>query len=193
MLSHSAFLAFVVCAVGASAAFVGCSPAQITALDAAIPVAQTYAAAALDQINADPTGSMPGYAAWFGAPSIARRNLVLQHFALVNGNNFQNYIYDCTGAGARCTPNVAAYVDANTFGTVNLCAPYWTLPPDSRETFQSQASTIVHEATHFAANGETRDYKRTVGDCQILALTRPDQAVMNAASHEYFAVQSALV
>lgn len=51
----------------------------------------------------------------------------------------------------------------------------------------SQGGTIVHEASHFIANGGTQDYAYGHEDCQQLAKDNSDEAGNNADSYEYFA------
>jgi len=50
-----------------------------------------------------------------------------------------------------------------------------------------QAGTLVHEASHFIQNGGTLDFVYGQENAMQLARYQPDQAVMNADSHEYFA------
>jgi peptidyl-Lys metalloendopeptidase len=49
----------------------------------------------------------------------------------------------------------------------------------------SKAGTIVHENSHFTANGAVEDHVYGQGDAQALAKSNPAQAIMNADSHEY--------
>ena len=46
---------------------------------------------------------------------------------------------------------------------------------------------MIHEASHYTANGGTSDYVYGQSGAKSLALSNPDQAVFNADSHEYFA------
>jgi len=50
-----------------------------------------------------------------------------------------------------------------------------------------QAGTIIHEASHFTANGGTSDYVYGQSAAKNLAISDPARAVMNADNHEYFA------
>ena len=50
-----------------------------------------------------------------------------------------------------------------------------------------QAGTIIHESSHFTANGGTNDYAYGQTACKNLAISNPANAVRNADSHEYFA------
>lgn len=51
----------------------------------------------------------------------------------------------------------------------------------------TQAGTLVHESSHFTANGGTDDHAYGQTACKSLALSSPANAVDNADSHEYFA------
>lgn len=53
--------------------------------------------------------------------------------------------------------------------------------------FEIQAGTIIHESSHFTANGGTDDYVYGQTDAKNLAISDPANAVMNADNHEYFA------
>ncbi|PVF91263.1 zincin [Serendipita vermifera] len=46
---------------------------------------------------------------------------------------------------------------------------------------------IVHESSHFTANGGTQDYAYGQSAAKSLATSNPARAIMNADSHEYFA------
>lgn len=46
---------------------------------------------------------------------------------------------------------------------------------------------LVHEASHFKANGGTKDYVYGMEKCKRMARNNPDNAVNNADNYEYFA------
>ena len=89
------------------------------------------------------------------------------------------------------------------FGKVYFCGAYWNAPntgTDSRVSIlytqiivalshiiETQAGTIIHESSHFTANGGTNDYAYGQSAAKSLAISNPANAVMNADSHEYFA------
>jgi peptidyl-Lys metalloendopeptidase len=50
-----------------------------------------------------------------------------------------------------------------------------------------KGGTLVHESSHFTANGGTNDYAYGQSACKQLAISNPNNAVNNADSHEYFA------
>lgn len=90
------------------------------------------------------------------------------------------------------------------FGTVTLCGrfisviprvygsllhifsigAFWNAPATGTN---SKAGTIIHESSHFTANGGTGDLVYGQSGCKLWALLFPNSAVENADSHEYFA------
>jgi hypothetical protein len=50
-----------------------------------------------------------------------------------------------------------------------------------------QAGTIIHESSHFTANGGSNNYAYGQSAAKNLAISDPARAVMNADNHEYFA------
>ncbi|KAG8812283.1 hypothetical protein FRC17_002104 [Serendipita sp. 399] len=49
------------------------------------------------------------------------------------------------------------------------------------------SQAIIHESSHFTANGGTQDYAYGQTNAKALAKSNPSKAIMNADSHEYFA------
>ncbi|PIL25440.1 hypothetical protein GSI_13330 [Ganoderma sinense ZZ0214-1] len=165
------------------AQFIGCSSSQRSALATAAPYANAYAASALAYLRRHPSTSTPRYKAWFGTYTRAGHALVQEHFAHIAAHNYTRFTYDCT-----CTdPGTYAMVDPGELDTVYLCKSFWDAP---RTGTDSQAGTLIHEASHFTANGGTDDYVYGQHGAGDLAASDPDEAVMNADSHEYFAENS---
>ncbi|KAJ2933919.1 hypothetical protein H1R20_g3159, partial [Candolleomyces eurysporus] len=161
------------------ATYVGCSAARQTLLASAAAAAQSYAANSYSYISST-TSARPRYTTWFGAYTSTRRNTVLSHFNAINGNTFSSYTYDCT-----CTESgTYAYVYPNTFGRVYLCGAFWSAPLTGTD---SKAGTLIHESSHFTANGGTDDHVYGQTGAKNLAISNPNNAVMNADNHEYFA------
>ena len=50
---------------------------------------------------------------------------------------------------------------------------------------------IIMEATHWTNIADTHDFMWSSSDCKALALSNPSQAVDNAASFAFFAVNDA--
>ncbi|PFH45487.1 hypothetical protein AMATHDRAFT_71656 [Amanita thiersii Skay4041] len=119
------------------------------------------------------------YTTWFGTYNQSLHNLVLDNFAKISSNNFHQYTYNCS-----CNMvGTYAYVYPTRFGEMWLCPQFWKAPLMGTD---SRAGTIVHEASHYDANGGTRDHAYGQSRAKNLAKTRPDRAVLNADSHEYF-------
>lgn len=53
--------------------------------------------------------------------------------------------------------------------------------------FFKKGGTLIHESSHFDANGGTQDFVYGQTDAKSLAQSDPDDAVFNADNHEYFA------
>ncbi|PIL23275.1 hypothetical protein GSI_14585 [Ganoderma sinense ZZ0214-1] len=153
--------------------FDGCSTEQQSILTAAALGAYEYVTTAWSYITTRARlDTAPG--------SAARHATVLSHFQRMAGNDFVSFSYNCT-----CTdPGVFAYVYPDQFGSVHLCGLFWAAPLFGTD---SQAGILVHEASHFTVNGGTQDYAYGQPEAQTLAKSNPEQAVMNADNHEYFA------
>ncbi|KAM5544362.1 hypothetical protein V8D89_002022 [Ganoderma adspersum] len=163
------------------AQFHGCSSSQQAALKTAAPYANRYAASALAYLQQHASSpATPRYKARFGTYSRARHALVQTHFAHIAAHDYAGFTYDCT-----CTdPGTYAMVDPGELDTVYLCGAFWDAPTTGTD---SQAGTLIHEASHFTANGGTDDYVYGQDGAESLAKSDPGEAVMNADSHEYFA------
>ncbi|KAF4616701.1 hypothetical protein D9613_008604 [Agrocybe pediades] len=133
------------------------------------------------QIQANTTNN--GNATTAQAPALNRVRIVTGHFAAINATNFRAVNYDCS-----CQrQDVFAYVFPDQFGTIYLCGMFWNAPVNGTD---SQAGTLIHESSHWTLNGATRDIVYGQEAAMELARYRPDQAVINADSHEYFAENS---
>jgi len=112
------------------------------------------------------------YTTWFGAYTTTYYNTILSHYSNLDGNTYSSYTYDCS----CIDPGAYAYV----FGVVTLrgilASPY--------RRHGLPGGTLIHESSHFTANGGTQDYAYDQSASQLLA---SNQAVMNVDSHEYFA------
>ncbi|KAF5314762.1 hypothetical protein D9611_007174 [Ephemerocybe angulata] len=166
-------------AVNKRASYNGCSSSRQTLLVAAASAAQSYAASAQSYLSSH-TSSTTRYTTWFGAYTSSRHSTVLSHFTAISGNSYSSFTYDCT-----CTDSgTYAYVYPDSFGTIYLCGAFWNAPVTGTD---SRGGTLIHEASHFTANGGTDDIVYGQSGAKSLAISNPSQAVMNADSHEYFA------
>ncbi|KAF9542862.1 zincin [Agrocybe pediades] len=160
--------------------FQGCSSTQRRSIAAAARGAQTYASDAYSSARASPRSAR--YITWFGSWTLRRHLLVVSHFRSIKGNKFSDFTYDCSCSNK----DWFAYVYPNEYGIIHLCPLFWTIHTVG---IDSQAGTLVHEASHFNRNGGTDDFPGAYGldGARRLARTRPDKAVMNAENHMYFA------
>ncbi|KAB5588440.1 Peptidyl-Lys metalloendopeptidase [Ceratobasidium theobromae] len=161
--------------------FLNCGDPQKAQVSSAVRAAEGYAQQAtayMSQVNRN----TDRYSTWFGPYDANRAATVRSHFQRIMGQATRS-TYDC--APPSC-PNQStfAYVYASQPGRVYLCGAFWRAPLTGTD---SMAGTIVHEQTHFDINGGTRDHQYGQQGCKALASQRPDLAVMNADSHEYFA------
>ncbi|KXN83045.1 Peptidyl-Lys metalloendopeptidase [Leucoagaricus sp. SymC.cos] len=163
--------------------FTGCSAQQQKALYDASSAAQILAATAVDYLQTH-NESTTRYTTWFGEYTPARHDYVLStFFKLATKNNFyDSFWYDCTGSTA-CS-KARAWVWPSDWGHIYLC-------PQSRIFGGNVTSgTLIHEASHFNANGASQDYSLYVTDTMNLAKTSPDKAIRNANAYDFFAENS---
>ncbi|KAF9529058.1 hypothetical protein CPB83DRAFT_765596 [Crepidotus variabilis] len=161
------------------ATYNGCSSSQQSSLVSAASAAQSYAASAYSYANSH-TSSTARFTTWFGTYTTAHHTTITSHYQKISGNSFSSFKYDCT-----CTDSgTYAYVYPDTFGTIYLCGAFWSAPTTGTD---SKGGTLIHESSHFTANGGTQDYVYGQSAAKNLASTNSGQAVMNADNHEYFA------
>lgn len=160
------------------ASFASCSSSQQSSINTALTTTTTYVNNAVTYLNGISSGTTR-YTTWFGTYSSSRKSTVLGHYQKIQSSNPKTYTYDCS-----CTDDVYAYVYPSNFGYIYLCDVFWSAPTTGTD---SKAGTIVHESSHFTANGGTQDYAYGQSAAKSLATSNPARAIMNADSHEYFA------
>ncbi|KAF5314617.1 hypothetical protein D9611_007165 [Ephemerocybe angulata] len=162
------------------ATYVSCTAARQTILVEAAAAAQAYATEAKSFLDAN-SATTTRYSTWFGAFTTARYNTVLSHFTAINSNVFSSFTYDCS-----CTRSgTYAYVYPAEFGRIYLCPVFWNVNVTGTD---SRGGTLIHESSHFDANaGGTDDIVYGQTGAKNLAISNPNNAVINADSHEYFA------
>ncbi|KIM33629.1 hypothetical protein M408DRAFT_60879, partial [Serendipita vermifera MAFF 305830] len=160
------------------ASFVSCSSTRSSQINTALTTTTTYVANAVTYLTSLTSGTTR-YTTWFGTYSSSRKSTVLSHYTKIKTSDPKTYTYDCS-----CTDDYYAYVYPSNFGYVYLCNAFWTASTTGTD---SKAGTIVHESSHFTANGGTDDYVYGQTNAKALAKSNPSQAIMNADSHEYFA------
>lgn len=161
------------------ATYNGCSSSQQSGLVSAASAAQSYAASALSYLTSH-TSSTTRFTTWFGSYTSAHHSTVQSHFSNISGNNFAGNTYDCTCTDA----GTYAYVFPDDFGHIYLCGAFWQAPNTGTD---SRGGTLIHESSHFTANGGTDDHVYGQSGCKQLAISNSAQAIDNADSHEYFA------
>ncbi|KAF8745795.1 peptidyl-Lys metalloendopeptidase, partial [Rhizoctonia solani] len=163
--------------------FTGCSADQQSQIKEAATASDAMVSNANSYLSGLASGK-PRYTTWFGTFDKSRYNSVASHFKNI-GTDASSMNYDCSDCLTHPSmdyPNTYAYVDPNVPTKIYLCGAFWRAPTTGTD---SKAGTIVHENSHFVANGAVEDHVYGQGDAQALAKSNPAQAIMNADSHEY--------
>ncbi|KAG8721299.1 hypothetical protein FRC09_008102 [Ceratobasidium sp. 395] len=160
--------------------YTNCNASQQRDILAAAVIPDQYVREAKEHFSGGASADPNRYTNWFGTPDDARETTVAYHFTKIDRQATSNN-YDCGRCGDD--PRVYAYVYPNEPGTIYLCGAFWKAPTSARD---SRAGTIVRENSHFTDNGGTKDITYGEENCQELAQSSPEDAVMNADSHEYF-------
>jgi peptidyl-Lys metalloendopeptidase len=159
--------------------FKSCTTSQQSILVSARNQAKTYASNSDSYLLGINSGTQR-YTEWFGAFTTARLNTVKSHFtALHTAWDNAGVNFDC-----GCKQNAYAYVYPNKPYFIYLCKVFWLAPLAGTD---SQGGTLIHEMSHFYVVASTSDYVYGQTGARSLAITNPDNAVMNADNHEYFA------
>lgn len=158
--------------------FNACTVDQQALLRTARTNAQNYASNAETYLLGNNQGSR--YTTWFGVYSGSRYSIATTHFTSIS-NAWDNagVTFDC-----GCKQNYYAYVYSNQPYKIYLCKAFWTAPATGTD---SKAGTLIHEMSHFDVVASTDDFVYGQTGAKNLAITNPDNAVMNADNHEYFA------
>lgn len=158
--------------------FNACTVDQQAQLVSARNQAKVYSSDSLSYLNANKTGLR--YTTWFGVFSSTRYNKVADHFSVItDAFNNAGITFDC-----KCKQNYYAYVYPNQPYNIYLCKVFWQAPLSGTD---SKAGTLIHEMSHFTVVAGTDDFVYGQTGAESLAITNPDNAVMNADNHEYFA------
>ena len=156
-----------------------CTTTQQSTLVSARNQAKTYASGAETYLLGHTTGTTR-YTQWFGVFTLPRYNIVTPHFtALHNAWDNASVTFNC-----GCRQNYYAYVYPNKPYEIYLCKVFWTAPMSGTD---SKGGTLIHEMSHFYVVASTEDYVYGQTGAKALAISNPDNAVMNADNHEYFA------
>jgi peptidyl-Lys metalloendopeptidase len=158
----------------------GCTNGEQSAISTAVGNATTYSSNSLSYLNGKVWNTVgPRYTTWFGAADSSRFNTVKNHFSAIT-NAFQNAakVVDCS-----CSDPYYAYVYKNQPYKIYVCNAFWSAGATGTD---SKAGTLVHEMSHFSVVADTDDWAYGQSACKKLA-KRPQKAIDNADSHEYFA------
>jgi len=158
-----------------------CTTTQQSTLTTARNESSTYAANALNYLNAN-TNNQPTlrYTTWFGTYLASRYSTVTSHFgAISNAMDTASVQFDC-----GCRKKYYAYVYPTQPYAIYLCSVFWTAPMTGTD---SKAGTLIHEMSHFNVVASTDDWAYGQTNAKNLAISDPAKAVNNADSHEYFA------
>lgn len=160
-------------------AFNACSATQQNTLINARAQAKTYASDSDGYLSKVKSGTRR-YEEWFGVFLNTRYLTVSTHFtALHKAWDNAGINFDC-----GCKQNYYAYVYPNQPYNIYLCKVFWLAPLAGTD---SQGGTLIHEMSHFNVVASTDDYVYGQAGARNLAITNPDEAIMNADNHEYFA------
>lgn len=160
--------------------FTACSADRQSLLTTARIDASAYANEAATYFASGNSGAR--YVKWFGAYAGSRWNLAKSHFDLIrNALDTLTVDFDC-----NCTQSdtTYAYVFLAQPYRIHLCGAYWRAPATGTD---SKAGTLIHEMSHFTELGGTNDFVYGQDRAMELAVSNPNNAVMNADNHEYFA------
>lgn len=156
-----------------------CTTDQETTLESAVIQATTYANESYSYLNGSGSGT-PRYTTWFGAYTSTRWNTAKTHFAsIANAFETKPLTLDC-----KCKQNYYAYVYPNDPYKIYVCKVFWSAPMAGTD---SKAGTLIHEMSHFDVTAGTDDFVYGQSAAKSLAISNPNDAIMNADNHEYFA------
>ncbi|KAI8086143.1 uncharacterized protein BX664DRAFT_386594 [Halteromyces radiatus] len=156
----------------------GCNDEKVAVINAAVYAAVDYITEAHSYLQQISSGT-PRYTTWFGSYTASRKNSVEDHFAAI-GNSPLSVKYDCT-----CTDQ-KRYVGvlSDDPSKIYLCGKFWSAPVTGTD---SQAGSIIYASASFTVYGGAQIIANGQESCKRLATSNPDQAIINADSHRYFA------
>jgi peptidyl-Lys metalloendopeptidase len=160
--------------------FKTCTTTQQNTLIAARNQATNYASQSKTYLTTGFNLASLRYGTWFGEYSSARYSTVTTHFnSLTDAWTNATVTFNCS-----CKQNYYAYVYPTKPYEIYLCRVFWQVPLAGTD---SQGGTLIHEMSHFTVVASTDDYVYGQTGAKALAISNPDNAVMNADNHEYFA------
>ena len=159
--------------------FDACTATQQSDLVAARSAAKAYATNSQNYLSTM-VNTSKRYGVWFGTFTNTRFTAVSTHFtALSSAWDNASVTFHC-----GCKQNYYAYVYPNQPYNIYLCKVFWLAPLQGTD---SKGGTLIHEMSHFYVVASTDDYVYGQTGAMNLAISNPDNAIMNADNHEYFA------
>ncbi|MEL6839944.1 MAG: M35 family metallo-endopeptidase [Pseudomonadota bacterium] len=140
-------------------------------------------------------GDTPEYARWFGDYSDANAETVRATLkAVVTAIRSGGVTVECLPATRDgCSEREYAWVYPHRPFEVNICPPFFNLPPltalnpgERRSDNGTREGTMVHEISHFLAVADTWDHCYSRSECSRMARNDPALAIDNADSYQYF-------
>ena len=140
--------------------------------------------AGLDKILKE-LGNDGHYKEWFGAYTSSRFSKVKNTYTLTRkGIAGKSLTYYNNGPQCQSNRYIAYTYKSYDQRVTYLCNLFYGFPTACRGTDYTKEGTLVHEWVHaFAARD---DVVYGASNCRNLANTKPDDAIRNAASHEYY-------
>lgn len=154
-----------------------CTSSQASTISSAFNAAKTMANGSNTYMSAGVAGTR--YTTWFGAYSATRFATVKSNFVKIkDAFDTKAVVVDCS-----CTGSYYAYVYPNQPYKIYVCNAFWSAPMTGTD---SKGGTLIHEMSHFDIVANTDDLAYGWTAAKRLAKTKPDKAIRNADSHEYF-------
>lgn len=153
---------------------VGGTPEQRKTVTKAHKAGYRYAKKAAAEVNNDNL-----YKLWFGIHTETREEKVKTVYDKVS-LRMERITFIYRFDGGECDDTTYAYT---TVGgrTIWLCTMFWESPDGG---FDSRAGTMVHEHSHASADTDDLEYSRV--KCKQLAISKPETAIKNADTYEFY-------
>jgi len=163
-----------------SGTYTGCSSDQLSQLADASNAASSYVNSSLSYLQRY-RRSTPRFKAWYGTWTATNYRTILSDYTALSKVSFSSGVsYDCSA----CTvSNTYAFTCETCYNQVWLCPYFWWADTTGED---SQAGTLIHEASHWNGTADTTDYAYGMDAAKTLASSTALNAVNNADSHEYF-------
>ena len=163
--------------------FVACTNERQASLLEALATAAHMSAESRGYLQNLPESQRPSdarYDEWFGTYEAPNYSTVTTNFVALNSAfTTRTVSFHCD-----CESSAFAFVYPTRPYEIHLCKAFWFAPMIGTD---SKGGTLIHEMSHFDVVANTDDIVYGQVACRQLADTRPQDAIRNADSHEYFA------